>query len=436
MTSAQLKTALQAARKRLETKAAPVIAPAPASSAAAAPPVRQQPFKPNRRRLIEAMGLAYDPFSSSVGESDVPANFETVYVEPRESLLDALKQPQHSFVFADYGMGKTATRLALEYLVRSTPGSPLILTVPYTPRLNDLLAPFKRGSLERHLSAIGRTLAIDLVVHVLERFNDSLPDYSELQLEALRRQVGVLPRRFRELLQRLPREELKAPPWCRLRPVVRHVTATSTWKDLIARIALPPNSQAPRTPSWEQAISDAHLLGFDLVYVLVDALDEGAQDPKDLASRVLDLPFALIHAFDTYSVYLKNFLPLSLTESFNRMPQRALQGLTLVDEPATIDYVSAEHLQAIIRERLLAASTSNSSFRTLDLFRDDDLKDSIEARLAILAQGSPRRMLQLASLLLDFHARYGFRDQDRLVITAQEWETYQNEAKNLGLASR
>src|SRR5262249_14443771 len=73
-----------------------------------------------RRQLVAAMGLRYDPLVTSVSESDAAPDFGEIYVDPRPSLLDLLKHRTSALVFADYGMGKTATRLALEYALRNS----------------------------------------------------------------------------------------------------------------------------------------------------------------------------------------------------------------------------------------------------------------------------------------------------------------------------
>jgi hypothetical protein len=378
-----------------------------------------------RSRLISAMGLAYDPFNSGVSEQDLAPDFGAIYVDAQPGLLDELQRPQVSLLFADYGMGKTATRVALEYAIRLA-GPPLTLSVTYTPNI----APDRSQAdnpLQHHLAMIASEARIDLVVQYLERLPERIAAnqlaLSRTQQHALQRQARSLPQRFGSLL----RAALADPGetgafWQRARPLVRYVPITSAWRTLVELLVKAGSARAGPQASWEETVYDLRSLGFERMYVLVDAIDEGTFGAAAYAELIQPLLEAAAD-LARQQIYLKFFLPLELRELLALEDDRQKITLTPQVQIATIDTISSEDLDNVLIDRLQAAGRSTASFRSLDWF-GQDLDQNIQAWLIAAAQGSPRRLIELASALLDFHSLHGFCHDERLWFTRAEWQQF------------
>jgi hypothetical protein len=395
----------------------------------ASPREAQQPSL--RERLISAMGLTFDPFSSGVSEKDLVPDFGAIYIDLQPSLLKDLQQPAASFVFADYGMGKTATRLALEYTLRLARSTPQTLSVTYTPDVGRARAAQASETplLDQHLDAITREMHIDLLIQYIERLperagSDNMQRSLHMQ-QALQRQAQAASAILRQRIYMALRD---TPPdgaiWRGIRPLVRHVAVTETWKALIQQLAAMMGTPGAH-PSWKETIYDAQALGFQQTFALIDAVDDGMFDADDYFTVIKPLIAAMNHLQDQH-IYLKCFLPLAVKEHVLNAEEMQVNTLTSHPRIATIDQVSSENLQKIIIDRLTAASTSSASFRSLD-WLGPGLEESIQDRLVALAQGSPRHLIELVSAFLDFHSFHGFRDNERLWVAPAEWRRFQDE---------
>ncbi|NTU80157.1 MAG: hypothetical protein HGA45_12250 [Chloroflexales bacterium] len=380
---------------------------------------------PNKRpALLVAMGLREDPFLNSVSENDPLSDMGCTYIDSQPSLLEYLKRTASTFVFGDYGMGKTATRLAIEYILRTTVGNYPTLCVTYTPRLSTLASDSDQLA-QQHLESIAVDLAIDTFVQFVERMGDEDKPPSPEQLAALGRMAPLLPRP----LQLAIRAAASDPPadgilWHKLRPVVRRVPVSEPWRILVNHLAKQFERHSVPNRNWASLMAGVAVLGFPRVFLLIDALDERAIDP-DRQHLVLRPLLDLVGDFQKLGVFIKCFLPLSLQKIFYNQYRHELRSLTVPLEIATIDRLNPDRLQQTIRERLQVVSSSHGSFRSLDWFQSDEIEGSIELELARLANGSPRRMIELASQLIDFHSRHGFineQDPGRLWLTPTEWQ--------------
>src|SRR5262249_42643238 len=149
-------------------------------------------------------------------------------------------------------------------------------------------------------------IAIDLVIQLIERSDKSAQLLSPEQYAALLRQVKALPVRVRRRI----RDAASAAGdlndgiiWRGIRPVVRHVAITPHWRARIDRIAVAANG-APQPVSWEQTLADVSTLGFPRLYLLIDAVDEGAIERDALRATVAPL-FDAIDQFHEQNVLLK-----------------------------------------------------------------------------------------------------------------------------------
>lgn len=377
-----------------------------------------------RERLIKAMGLAYDPFSSGVSERDLAPDFGSIYVDTLPGLLDSLIYPETSCLLADYGMGKTATRYALEYFLRLA-RTPTTLCVSYSPSL-EALAASQDNLLQAHLDAIAAELRIDLMVQYIERLPERQAerdgDSGYLTSRAISRQAPLLPGHFlRSLRAASDLEQAEGSFWRPLRPVVRHVAPTPAWRSLLDQIVRAARA-AVQPASWEETVFDAASLGFSQIFILVDAIDNGGFE-ADAYLEVVRPLLAVASELERHAIYLKLFLPREIRFAIEAVRNSTRQSLTLPRMVATIDKISIPDLDRILSDRLEAARTSEASFASLDWF-GQELGESVQGRLVEAACGSPRRLIELASALIDFHSLNGFYNEERLWLTPVEWQAF------------
>jgi hypothetical protein len=394
------------------------------------PPQRSQRVRYTTRprihqtTLFESLGLRFNPFAQGVTEQELELNFAEIYVEPEASLLNTLERVTSVFVFADYGMGKSATRLALEYLLRSTPGEAPTLAVRYTPKVwTD-----RTETLDDHLRAIAHELAIDAVIQTLERCASTTTPLTDQYVVALRRQAALLPHRLRAQIQ----AAIKHPPtggtfWAPIRPA-EWISLTPRWYELVQIMALGASEPEQQRTSWMVGIEDTYALGFGRIFVLVDAVDEADIDPGQLLSFLTPL-FDHVPDLQKQGVFIKCFLPLELESHVQFTFKSAFDYLTVPPTTHRIKAVSPSNLQQILSSRLQAVRQPPHGITTLDQLAGPGVTESFQAWLAEQAQGSPRDVVVLADQLLDFHAQHGYRDDGRLHLRLDEWRAFQEEAR-------
>lgn len=377
-----------------------------------------------RKALIKAMGLAYDPFNSGVSELDLAPDFGSIYVDARPGLLEQLRRPEASCFYAAYGMGKTATRLALEYELRLA-RTPRALCVTYSPRLDEIEAQETQSSL-RLLDAVAVELRVDLAIQYIERLPERQADgdHSQRPLAqlALERQARALPSRITTLMRAaLHESQADGAFWRPLRSVVRFVSPTQHWHALL-ELMLVNTRRNTQLPSWETTLFDTRSLGFNQIYLLIDAVDNQGFEPEEYL-RIVHPLIAVAAELEGHGVFLKMFLPVELETELATYAKS--YGLTLPRAVATIDKLSVRDLDSILRDRLRAAQSpaADFSFHDLDLL-GVELGESVQQWLVHAAKGSPRRLLDLASALIDFHSLNGFRNDDRLSLTRSEWQRF------------
>lgn len=378
---------------------------------------------PSRDDLIMALNLRLDPFRHVVTDQEVGLRFSEIYVDPEESLLSPLMERGSSFVFAQHGMGKSATRVALEYELRLTPGRAATLCVSYIP--NSEIGAWTGP--ESHLERILQDLAIDVVIQAFERQHMTLEPLSDDVVDALERQASLLPARLRQRIQHY----VDHPPadgvfWSSLRSVVEKITVSPRWIELLTIIARGCARLAPAQPSLHAALEDAHILGFTDVFILIDAVDDTSIDPERWLQFLSPL-LKLLPQWQAQHVFLKCFLPLDLKKLLVAHYEHLFEVLTPSPSITTMEKMSASDLRRILQERIQAAKIDPASIVSFDLLAGADVRDGIEAWLAEQAQGLPRRVLSFASNLLDFHTTHGFQLQRRLYLTASEWQTFQQQ---------
>jgi hypothetical protein len=383
------------------------------------------------------MGLGFDPFRTSFSDdNDDNLSFEEMYVDPTSEqdaagvgsplLIDRLQEQRHTFVFADYGMGKTATWRALEYLLRMARVEQPTLVVRYTPRL-----PADRADLPDSAADTLRELAaemvVDLLVQSLERSHDRFPRSgppSPAQQDLLSRLYGAAPGLLRRAIRELADGASDRPTtWAALRPNILLRTVDPAWREWLRALVTPLPRRSGAAMRWEE-LSDAALqLGFVCTFLLVDAVDERSieiQRQMSVLAPIIDR----LKPFEQARMFVKGFLPQELEPILKHELQDRFEGLTAQPELATIARRTPEHLYQILDQRLSVAAASSSSFKSLDWFRSDEIDESIQERIIALADGSPRRLIQLVSLLLDEHSTHGYRKNRQIELDIADWQHF------------
>lgn len=378
----------------------------------------------SRDQLISALMLRQDPFRHKVTDQEIELNFGEIYVDPEESLLSPLLEPSSAFVFAKFGMGKTATRLALEYALRLTPGIEGTLAVRYDPNRD----VGQWGNTKLHFNRLLQDMAIDLVIQTFERHNNSLHPLSNACIEALERQVMMLPQWLRNQIQKHAQQPTaNGAFWGTIRPVVESMGISPRWHELMTILVRGTKRRGrQRQPTLALALEDAHTLGFHDIFLLIDGVDDTSIDPHRwlmfLAPLLERLP-----TLQSQHLFLKCFLPAAAHEVLLAEYAVLLRGLTPTPVVTTMNHMSDSDLRRILRDRIKASKSVPAHIVHLDFLAESDISESIEEWLVTQANGSPRRVLALASNLLDFHATYGFQDRRRLHLTADEWAIFKQQ---------
>ena len=256
---------------------------------------RSRSIATHRTQLLEALRLQRDPFNQCVTERETHFQFNEIYVELEESILDTLSdEAQSAFCFADYGMGKSATRLALEYKLRLDPQYEDILCVRYTPNYQEI----DDKLLTTITDDICDAMALDSLTQVVERSQRIVPDLANGAFRrALYQQASMLPNRFRRALQ----TKLKCPNdrdhesfgeadvngvpdgifWpTTIRPAVEMISQSAIWRSLTSEILAGVQNPAPEHLDWQHCIAAVQTLGFKRIFILIDVVDETTDDPE------------------------------------------------------------------------------------------------------------------------------------------------------------
>lgn len=380
--------------------------------------------------LLEQLGLIDNPFKVAVSEREPAESFGSVYVDPfdgaAEPLLEWLGQPRSQVVLADYGMGKTATSLALTYTLRGAYTQGPTLHVRYTPMVSTVAADPEAWA-QHCFTGLVRELTIDLLVQFFERFGawgGSGRTMTEAEQQALTRQLRAAPQSLRRAISdlsngRVRRERL----WGNLRITVRPEVLSDEWLSMLRDQVTPAFAEPPVACSLDEAVADARTLGFDAIFVALDAADDATQDPGVIVQLLRPL-LERLPEWHGKQLFLKAFLPSVVDKKLIAEYKDDFNRLTPPVEVATIAPISPLQLSAILAARLRAVAAHSGSISSLDWLRGPDIRGSIQDALTERAGGSPRRAIELADELLRFHEANGFADQGRLTLTNAEWQQF------------
>lgn len=372
-----------------------------------------------RQRFIQyELGLTHDPFLHSVAEQELQYEadqFFVYYVDvgsyQAANILDVLTHPVHCAVVAPSGGGKTTLRLNLVRRLHQSASNIL-------PVLCDL-DPLRSFSAREARSLLNLELEKDLFIALLDRFDPFAPTTIEPD-SALGLVLGHL---------------LQQPTYARLLERIaasRTGVALNTFWEELGRAGLPPASWAsPEMQDFTRSLlalkrdvpvqlvqermpEALEELGFVHAFLLIDGIDAAVRPLAEMM-RLLRL---LVEAALAHPVHfsLKIFAPVELGPALAELQPALGAGapLTVIELEWT-----DESLADALLQRLRAAGASLDD--GIALFGDEDA-ERLQQELLQAAGGSPRRLYQLISRIVDAHIRTG---NTQPALTYDDWQAVQ-----------
>jgi len=373
-----------------------------------------------RLQFLESIGLAHDPFATPVAEQElkieeIPPRFYSYFTSPSlaaqdQDIFQWLRASNHAFIYGDPGSGKTTLRLTLEADCRTRLDHTLVVTYNLGDDIPQPLSP------EQHWERLARTLAIDLFIQIVEQFDSS---QSNPPATTLRQLTNLSHCHLRRVVNRIlenPRPDSPAglgAYWGLVnRPAVRYVPSSPRLLDMLqdalseSPCLPPPDGIELVNTGWDIAKQ----WGFKRAIVLVDGVDTRQRTVEWMLALVEPLLQSLAH-WSEQAIFFKFFLP---TELQNRA-QDVLANLHLAYVTDKIVW-DKESLRELLKERFRAAGSRKVGF---DALEGEGLEGKLDELILESASGSPRRMLQIISALIDVHiARAPNEDK----FTILDWE--------------
>jgi len=400
-------------------------------------------------RWLSKVGISEgNPFG--VNEADREPFVPECFVDP--GVYDTVKNDPHTtLVFAPRGGGKTALRVMLASDCR--PIQPLAAS----PRSQTLAVTY--SDFDPALKACDYDLARLTAGHHVDKI---LRDACSTLLDALWQDpalIAALSPPDRSLLngycQQFNPTLLEADAACRRLqsacpeieipwPILRPAVAEKRLGALLRGFSLTPalrlyvelvddtpeplaSSDSPVTllSGFAQLVQRT---GLQAVYILVDRLDEKLltfRDPRKLAALIAPL-VADLPLMEIPGLAFKLFLPREAREAILPFVRTERLAHTKPEPSRALEVIwDNERLRDLLRLRLQVYS--NDKVQSLGKLCEDALASRIEDEMIEMADGSPRRLLQLGAALLETHVALSPRKR---TITEAAWK--QTPAKVLG----
>ncbi len=393
------------------------------------------------KRWLKKIGLSEgNPFA--VNEADREPFVPECFVDP--GIYDRVKNdPRTDLVFAPRGGGKSALRVMLAS--DSRPQQPphahprsSVLSVTYTdfaPVLSACQQDLSQLTAMHHIAQIlGEACAAllealwqdDALIEALSPLDRSLfADYCRQFNPALLEPHAV----YRRILPVYPEDDIS---WPELRKaVIERQLGPLLGKDgtLPPRLQLyadlvddvPGSLASSNSP--QTLLSEfkdvVQRIGLQAVYILIDRLDEQLltfRNPDKLAALIAPL-LTNLPLMEMAGVAFKFFLPREARKAvmaFVRSERLRIQEVTW----------EKKDLYELLRQRLYIYS--DEAIQSLGKLCDDRLALHIERQIVEMADGSPRRLLQLGAALLDAHVSLSPQES---LITQEAWRKVQAQSK-------
>ena len=386
---------------------------------------------PSRRAiyLFDTLKLRHDPFAYATAELELQVDpddppFFSYFVDPpfapgNISLLDKLKEPQPTFIYGPTGSGKTTLRYALETMCRTMPDRTLVTS--YTLGKGEQRKP-KPISLWNDLA---QALATDLFIQIVEQF-DTLPTLKTGLVRALGKYwQTIIPHFGRNLQRDLDKGQPEALTgisawWWKTwkRAAVRYTPLTPNRHTFMRQLLTVEVPEAKITvqpeATFQQGLILARQAGFQQVYLLIDVVDAAQRQSVILETHIKKL----LELFSSFApdipLYFKAFLPQRMQPEIETFQHQT--PLISPSFSAIIEWNNPEMLQTVIANRFRSAG---SWIRGFDVLASQEISEKLPQAILDAAQQVPRRLLQVASLLIDAHAS---RASAEPTITADDWQ--------------
>jgi hypothetical protein len=380
-----------------------------------------------RLNFLNSIGLTHDPFATPVAEQeassidDIPTLY-SYYLHPKFlsagdlSITEkSLRQMEKNlFIYGEPGDGKTTLRLVLEAECRTQVEKTLAVTYLLG---EDIKRPL---TIEEHGVRLAKAIAVDLFIQIIEQFNSTEQPVSKKQIEVLQKQVGLGARQIQRLINLIldnnipnARAGLGA-YWGNVgRCAVQYVPKTDAIVEFLQK-CLEKGKEKEVLTDWDlvaQGFYAARLWGFKRILIMVDGVDTRRRTPKAMC-QIIEPLFEKLAGLAAQDVYFRFFLPLEIKKTIERTLRirGRLQNYKYV--PIIIKW-QEDSLRRLLAQRFSAAG---SHMEGLDALAERDL--DVDDKLVTAAKNSPRRLLQLASGLIDI---YVARKPGETRISAPDW---------------
>lgn len=381
--------------------------------------------------LKKTLHLNHDPFANPVAEWEIQLNpddppFFRYFVDPpyenqeeeTNSLLDNLQQPGTAVVFGAAGSGKTMLCYRLDAACRELAAPTLMLSqvLGKDASLTDPNAFWQK---------LTEGLAVDLFVQTLERF-DSIPlnTLKELTPSLAHYWARHIPQFTRNVKRHLAQQQkhetsgLSAQWWSVWqRTAVRYTPFNRERVQFLTNLLTVPTGWSNGTMgemTFQTGISLAKQLGFQQVFLLVDVVEAIQREESELENHIRALWRYLLPLSVPLPFYPKFFLPLRL-----KPLMESLIAQTPLISPvfsAIMNWSDPQVLTELVENRFRSAG---GWIKGLDVLASEEIVSELSEAILRVANHSPRRLLQLHSLLIDAHVS---RDPTDRQITAVDWQ--------------
>jgi hypothetical protein len=385
----------------------------------------------SRLTYLTSVGLNHDPFATPVAEQetssveDIPV-FYSYYLQPafftgnqELSEKDLRQSEKNFFIYGEPGDGKTTLRLAIEAECRTRVEKTLVVSYLLGEDLKNPL------TLEEHGDRLAKAIAIDLFIQIVEQYDLFETPPNKKLIEALRKQVALGGRHISRLMRLILDNSMPnaragiGAYWQTVgKAAVKYVPKTEDVVKLLQNCLDDPAERSVLT-GWDlvqQGIHAARLWGFKRLLVMVDGVDTRHRTIKDMLALIKPL-FGKLPGLAAQDIYFRFFLPTELQAKIEQV-LGASRLPNYLYMPIIIKW-REDALRRLLAQRFFAAGSHLQGFEAL-AERNLDIDD----KLVTAANGSPRRLLRLASDLVDVHvARRGPGD---LRISQSDWDKIQN----------